>query len=101
MVVLRRLEDALADGDFIYAVLRGAAVNNDGAAKVGYSAPSVEGQERVIRRSMEMAGFDPSSVRYVEAHGTGTEVGDPIEVTALAGHLDRSRTARRGVRWEH
>ena len=83
VVVLRRLEDALADGDFIYAVLRGAAVNNDGAAKVGYSAPSVEGQERVIRRSMEMAGFDPASVRYVEAHGTGTEVGDPIEVTAL------------------
>ncbi|MGA8531403.1 MAG: type I polyketide synthase, partial [Acidobacteriaceae bacterium] len=83
VVVLRRLEDALADGDSIYAVLRGAAVNNDGAAKVGYSAPSVEGQERVIRRSMEMAGFDPSSVRYVEAHGTGTEVGDPIEVTAL------------------
>jgi acyl transferase domain-containing protein len=84
VVVLRRLEDALADGDSIYAVLRGAAVNNDGAAKVGYSAPSVEGQERVIRRSMEMAGFDPASVRYVEAHGTGTEVGDPIEVTALA-----------------
>ncbi|HEX3662575.1 MAG TPA: SDR family NAD(P)-dependent oxidoreductase [Acidobacteriaceae bacterium] len=84
VVVLRRLDDALADGDPIYAVLRGAAVNNDGAAKVGYSAPSVEGQERVIRRSMEMAGFDPASVRYVEAHGTGTEVGDPIEVTALA-----------------
>ncbi|HZZ38227.1 MAG TPA: beta-ketoacyl synthase N-terminal-like domain-containing protein [Acidobacteriaceae bacterium] len=83
VVVMRRLEDALSDGDFIYAVLRGAAVNNDGAAKVGYSAPSVEGQERVIRRSMEMAGFDPASVRYVEAHGTGTEVGDPIEVTAL------------------
>ncbi|HEY1808654.1 MAG TPA: SDR family NAD(P)-dependent oxidoreductase [Acidobacteriaceae bacterium] len=83
VVVLRRLEDALAEGDNIYAVLRGAAVNNDGAAKVGYSAPSVEGQERVIRRSMEMAGFDPASVRYVEAHGTGTEVGDPIEVTAL------------------
>lgn len=83
VVVLRRLEDALAEGDFIYAILRGAAVNNDGAAKVGYSAPSVEGQERVIRRSMEMAGFDPASVRYVEAHGTGTEVGDPIEITAL------------------
>jgi acyl transferase domain-containing protein len=87
VVVLRRLEDAVADGDSIYAVLRGAAVNNDGAAKVGYSAPSVEGQERVIRRSMEMAGFDPVSVRYVETHGTGTEVGDPIEMTALARAL--------------
>jgi acyl transferase domain-containing protein len=85
IVVLKRLDDAVADRDHIYAVVRGAAVNNDGSAKVGYSAPSVEGQEAVIRRSMEMAGFDPATVRYVETHGTGTEVGDPIEFTALAG----------------
>ncbi len=84
VVALKRLNDAIADNDHIYAVLRGAAVNNDGASKVGYSAPSVEGQEAVIRQSMEMAGFDPRSVRFIEAHGTGTEVGDPIEITALS-----------------
>jgi acyl transferase domain-containing protein len=83
VVVLKRLSDALADKDHIYAVLCGAAVNNDGASKVGYSAPSVEGQETVIRKSMKMAGFDAASVDYVETHGTGTEVGDPIEITAL------------------
>ncbi len=84
VVALKRLDDAIADNDHIYAILRGAAVNNDGASKVGYSAPSVEGQEAVIRQSMEMAGFDPKSVHFVEAHGTGTEVGDPIEITALS-----------------
>ncbi|MBT9332217.1 type I polyketide synthase [Paracidobacterium acidisoli] len=83
IVVLKRLEDALADRDHIYAVIRGAAINNDGSAKVGYSAPSVEGQSIAIRRSMEMAGFEPASMGYIEAHGTGTEVGDPIEVAAL------------------
>lgn len=83
IVVLKRLDEALADGDAIYAVIRGAAINNDGAAKAGYSAPSVEGQAAVIRRAMEMANFPPDSIRYVEAHGTGTSVGDPIEVTAL------------------
>ncbi|HEX4164567.1 MAG TPA: SDR family NAD(P)-dependent oxidoreductase [Bryobacteraceae bacterium] len=84
VVVLKRLGDAIENGDHVYAVIRGAAINNDGAAKVGYSAPSVDGQHAVIRRSMEMAGFDPASVKYVEAHGTGTEVGDPIEFAALA-----------------
>lgn len=84
VVVLKRLDDALDDGDHIYAVIQGAAINNDGSAKVGYSAPSVEGQSAVIRRSMEMAGFESGSIAYVEAHGTGTEVGDPIEFTALA-----------------
>lgn len=84
IAVLKRLDDAIADGDHIYAVIQGAAVNNDGSAKAGYSAPSVEGQCAVIRKSMQMAGFDPQSVRYVEAHGTGTEVGDPIEVAALS-----------------
>jgi acyl transferase domain-containing protein len=83
-VVLKRLEDALAEGDHIYAVIRGAAINNDGSSKVGYSAPSVEGQAAVIAKSMAMAGFAPGSIGYIEAHGTGTEVGDPIEFTALA-----------------
>ena len=83
VVVLKRLQEAIDDGDHIYAVIRGAAINNDGAAKVGYSAPSVQGQQAVIRKSMEMANFDPASIRYVETHGTGTEVGDPIEFTAL------------------
>jgi acyl transferase domain-containing protein len=84
IAVLKRLDDAISDGHHIYAVLRGAAINNDGSAKVGYSAPSVEGQAAVIRKSMQMAGFAPGSIHYVEAHGTGTEVGDPIEIAALA-----------------
>lgn len=84
VVVLKCLERALSDGDHIYAVIRGAAINNDGAAKVGYSAPGVEGQAEAIRRSMQMADFEPDSVSYIEAHGTGTEVGDPIEIAALS-----------------
>ncbi|HEY5253581.1 MAG TPA: type I polyketide synthase, partial [Acidobacteriaceae bacterium] len=84
IAVLKRLDDAIADRDHIYAVIRGAAVNNDGSAKVGYSAPSVEGQSSVIRKAMQMAGFAPESVGYIEAHGTGTEVGDPIEFAALS-----------------
>jgi len=83
VVVLKLLSNAVRDGDRIYAVIRGAAINNDGSAKIGYSAPSIEGQRDVIRKSMAMAGFAPESIRYVEAHGTGTEVGDPIEVAAL------------------
>ncbi|TVP58515.1 MAG: acyltransferase domain-containing protein, partial [Gemmatimonadales bacterium] len=82
-VVLRRLEDALADGDTIHAVVRGTAVNNDGSAKVGYLAPSVEGQSRVVAEALAVADVDASSIGYVEAHGTGTPIGDPIEVTAL------------------
>lgn len=92
VVVLKRLQDAIDDGDHIYAVIRGAGINNDGAAKVGYSAPSVQGQQAVIRKSMEMAGFDPASIRYVETHGTGTEVGDPIEFTALTKAFETAAT---------
>jgi acyl transferase domain-containing protein len=84
IVVLKPLSAAIEEGDHIYAVIRGAAINNDGSAKAGYSAPSVEGQSSVIHASMKMAGFSADSIRYVEAHGTGTEVGDPIEVAALA-----------------
>lgn len=84
VVVLRRLEDALRDGDEIHAVVRGFAVNNDGADKVSFSAPSLAGQAEVLRAAYEHAEVDPSSVGYVEAHGTATPMGDPIEVAALA-----------------
>ncbi|GAA0598270.1 acyltransferase domain-containing protein [Kribbella sandramycini] len=84
IVVLRRLEDALADGDRVLAVVRGSAVNNDGSGKVGFFAPSVTGQTEAIRTAHLIAGVDPRTIEYVEAHGTGTEVGDPIEVRALA-----------------
>lgn len=83
IVVLKRLSDALADGDAINAVLRGWAVNNDGAAKASYAAPSLEGQTDVITRAQERAGVSPGTITYVEAHGTGTSVGDPIEIAAL------------------
>jgi amino acid adenylation domain-containing protein/thioester reductase-like protein len=84
VVVLKRLEDALAAGDPIHAVIRGSAVNNDGSLKAGFTAPSVGGQARVIAEALAMAGFDPAGIGMVEAHGTGTELGDPIEVAALA-----------------
>ncbi|MFL5538398.1 MAG: type I polyketide synthase [Longimicrobiaceae bacterium] len=84
VVALRRVEDALADGDPILAVIRGSAVNNDGAQKVGYTAPSVDGQAAVIAEALAVAGVDAETIGYVETHGTGTALGDPIEVAALA-----------------
>ena len=83
IVVLRRLEDALADRDRIRAVILGSAINNDGARKVGYLAPSVEGQVEVVTEALDYAGVSAASISYVETHGTGTRVGDPIEVRAL------------------
>ena len=83
IVVLKRLDDAVRDGDSIRAIIRGAAINNDGAAKMGYTAPSVEGQAEAITAAVRQSGVDPSTISYVEAHGTGTRVGDPIEVAAL------------------
>lgn len=83
VVVLKRLEDALAAGDRIYAVILGSAVNNDGAVKVGFTAPSIEGQAEVITESLLMAGVDPGTIGHVEGHGSGTALGDPIEVSAL------------------
>ncbi len=83
VVVLRRLADALADGDRIDAVILGSAINNDGAGKVGFTAPSVDGQAEVIAAAQRLAGVDPATIGYVEAHGTGTPLGDPIEVQAL------------------
>ena len=83
IVVLKRLEDALADGDYIHAVIKGSAVNNDGSTKVGYTAPSVEGQAQVIKMAQMVASVDPETISYIEAHGTGTVLGDPIEIAAL------------------
>ena len=83
VVLLKRLDDALACGDQVLAVIRGFAINNDGAMKVGYTAPSVDGQANVIRRAQKMAGVTADSISYIEAHGTGTPLGDPIEVSAL------------------
>lgn len=83
VVILRRLQDAVDEGDTIHAIIRGSAINNDGSRKVGYLAPSVEGQAEVIREALLISGVPADSVSYVETHGTGTRVGDPIEITAL------------------
>ncbi|MDB5379684.1 MAG: polyketide synthase [Rubritepida sp.] len=83
VVVLKRLSDALRDGDRIDTVIKGFAINNDGAAKVGYTAPSADGQAEAIRMAHRMAGIDPGTIGYIETHGTATALGDPIEVAAL------------------
>jgi phthiocerol/phenolphthiocerol synthesis type-I polyketide synthase E len=83
VVLLKRLADAIADGDRIHAVIRGSAINNDGSSKVGFTAPSVSGQAEVIAESLLMAGVEPGSVGYVETHGSATPLGDPVEVAAL------------------
>ncbi len=83
LVVLKRLADALEDGDTIHAVIKSSAINNDGDLKVGYTAPSVVGQSEVIATALRGAAIDPASIGYVEAHGTATKLGDPIEVAAL------------------
>ncbi|MEV2279135.1 MupA/Atu3671 family FMN-dependent luciferase-like monooxygenase [Nocardiopsis sp. NPDC049922] len=82
-IVVKPLDAAIADRDPIHAVVLGTAVNNDGAAKVGYTAPSVTGQARVVRDALDRAAVRPESIGYVEAHGTGTALGDPIEVRGL------------------
>jgi acyl transferase domain-containing protein len=83
IVVVKRLADALKDGDHVYAIIKAIAINNDGASKRGYASPSIDGQARVITIAQKEAGVDPESISYVEAHGTATPVGDPIEVAAL------------------
>ncbi|MEA5552713.1 SDR family oxidoreductase [Anabaena cylindrica UHCC 0172] len=83
IVVLKRLEEALRDGDRIHAVIKGSAINNDGSLKVSYTAPSVEGQAGVITEALANAGLNPETISYVEAHATGTSMGDPIEIAAL------------------
>lgn len=83
VVVLRRLEDALADRDPIRAILRASAVNNDGASRLSFTAPSVEGQVRVLSEALATAGLDPGDVTLIETHGTATALGDPVEFTAI------------------
>ena len=92
MVVLRRLRDALADGDRVLAVIRGSAVNQDGRSN-GLTAPNGPAQEAVLRAALAAAGVRPRDVGYVEAHGTGTSLGDPIEVDALGAVLAEGRDA--------
>ncbi|RYZ43786.1 MAG: amino acid adenylation domain-containing protein [Myxococcaceae bacterium] len=88
LVVLKRLADALADGDHIRAVLRGSAINNDASGKMGFTAPSVDGQASVIATALRAAGVEAESITAIEAHGTGTRLGDPIELAALTKAFD-------------
>jgi len=97
VVVLKRLEDALADGDSIRAVILGSAVNNDGTEKVGFTAPSVEGQARAIIEALSNADVEPQTVTYVECHGTGTALGDPVEVRALSKAFGEGRGGKCGL----
>ena len=97
VVVLKRLDDALADGDHVHAVIKAAACNNDGAVKVSFMAPSVDGQVDVYERAYAEAGVSPATVGYVECHGTGTALGDPIEFTALDQVFSRAGAERGGT----
>ncbi len=94
-VLLKRLPDALRDGDTVLAIVRGVATNNDGANKMSFSAPSAAGQAQVIERALAVAGVDPSSIGYVEAHGTATPLGDPIEIEGLTRAF-RRQTEQQG-----
>ena len=95
VVVLKRLSDAIADRDKIYAVIRGSAINNDGTSKVGFTAPSIAGQSEAILAAQAAADVGPEEISYVEAHGTGTPLGDPIEIKALTRAF-RISTDKRG-----
>jgi acyl transferase domain-containing protein len=91
VVVLKRLEDAITDGDCIHAVVCGSAINNDGLQKAGFTAPSVEGQAEVIVEALSSAGLSPEEIGYIECHGTGTPLGDPVEVRALSKAFGRGK----------
>jgi acyl transferase domain-containing protein len=93
-VLLQRLDDAVAAMRPIHAVIRGAAINNDGGTGSSYIAPSIEGQQRCIEKALHLAGVDPRSISYVEAHGTATPQGDPVEVAALTRAFRRSTNDR-------
>jgi amino acid adenylation domain-containing protein len=95
VVVLKRLSEALADKDHVYAVIKGSACNNDGSHKVSFMAPSVDGQIQLYNLAYDNAGIDPATVSYVECHGTGTAIGDPIEIGALSQAF-AARTERKG-----
>src|SRR5207245_2710854 len=94
VVVLKRLADALADGDRIYAVIKGHALNNDGSKKVSFLAPSVDGQAEVIAFAQAIAGVSPETISYIEAHGTATALGDPIEIAGLTQVFREATDAR-------
>ena len=95
-VLLKDLDRARADGDHVYAVIRATAINNDGARKLSYTAPSLAGQARAMAEALALAEVDPATVGYVECHATGTTVGDPIEIRALASVLGSAREGRGG-----
>ncbi|MEW6735407.1 MAG: type I polyketide synthase, partial [Acidobacteriota bacterium] len=95
VVVLKRLSDALNDGDYIHAIIKGSAINNDGSLKVGFTAPSVDGQAAVIEEALAMAAIDPETISYIETHGTATSLGDPIEIAALTQAF-RQHTDKKG-----
>lgn len=100
IVMIKRLEDAIENKDSIHAVILGSAINNDGSSKVGYTAPSINGQAQVIHSAIESAGIDPASIGFIEAHGTGTILGDPIEFEALKKaheyHTDKKQYCKIG-----
>jgi acyl transferase domain-containing protein len=95
VVVFKRLSEAIAEGDFIHAVIKGAVINNDGSGKVGYTAPSIDGQAEVIAEAMMLAEVEPDTIDYIQAHGTGTALGDPIEIAALT-KVFRANTDKKG-----
>ncbi|MBD0389538.1 MAG: type I polyketide synthase, partial [Nostoc sp. C3-bin3] len=95
VTLLKRLSDAIADGDHIYAVIKGSAINNDGSGKVGYTAPSVNGQAEAIAEAIALADIEPETISYIETHGTGTALGDPIEIAALT-NVFRAETEKKG-----
>lgn len=94
IVVLKRLEDALTDGDTIHAIIKGSAVNNDGSSKASFTAPSVHGQAAVIMEALANAGVAPETITYVETHGTGTAIGDQIEIRGLTKAFGRRTQAK-------
>ncbi len=83
VILLKRMSEALKDNDTIHAVIKSSSTNNDGSQKIGYAAPSIEGQVELVTRTLALADIPPKTISYVEAHGTGTEYGDPVEVAAL------------------
>jgi acyl transferase domain-containing protein len=92
MVVLKRLSEAQSDGDVVWAIIKGSAINNDGAGKMGFTAPAIDGQAKVIAEALAVAEVSADSISYVEAHGTATQLGDPIEIAAL------TKAFRRGTK---
>jgi len=97
VVLLKRLPEALADGDFVYAKIIASAINNDGTEKAGYTAPGIEGQVRVIRQAHRLAGIDAGSIGYIETHGTGTALGDPVEIESLNLAFNTSKPKSCGI----